>query len=753
MARGDYRDDSQPGEDPAERPDFNNHSGSQSRNDLGGVVHGSAVQARTIEGGVHFSVTQAGPSPRPVPAQLPLPPAHFTGRPEELALLDSLVSGSEQDRRVTVVVVSGVGGVGKTSLASHWLHQISDQYEGGALFADLRGHVPADAARPGDVLSAFLRALGTSPEQIPLALDEQAALYRSVTTGHRMIMLLDNAATAAQVRVLLPGPASPVRRGSGPQSRPSLVVVTTRWRIIGLAMDGARFVELGPLDEASATELFGRIAGTGRATAEADAARSVVHLCGKLPLAVCVVAARLAAHANWPVSRVADELLSERNRLGALSIADDVSVRTVFDMSYQVLPPEAARLYRLLSLLPGPDFGAGVVAAALAVEEESAAQLLDMLAGVSLLQEASDRRYRFHDLVKVHAREKADAEPMAERKAFVVRALDWYLRAAVTADIVVIPGRWRLNPMYDEAQAESPAYGSPAEALQWLESELPGLLAAVRSAHDEGLHEVAWQLCEALWGLFAYRKYFQYWIEVHLIGLASAQSGGDRRAEARMRVQLGYAYLALDRHDEARAEFSRSLVLSREERDQIAEATALEHVGLTDLKSGRPDDAIVTFTEARDIFAHIGRARGVLGLTRHIGEAHRDAGRLQEAVRDLLEARRMSIALPDPYNEARCLTSLGQTYLNAGQIRDAAGTLREALDIMTKLGGRYEQARIRVMFAKALQQLGEADQARRHLDSALAVYSGIGAPEAAEVRRHLADLTPGNDGDSGAAAR
>jgi tetratricopeptide (TPR) repeat protein len=720
-----------PGDDPRVRPDADTVA---STNELSGVVHGPAIQARTILGGVHFGSAPPAPAQVPVPAQLPPAPAYFTGRVTELAMLRGTADDYDPVRRLALIVLFGTAGSGKTSLASHWLHQIDGD---GVLFADLGGHAPDSAAPPGDVLTAFLLALGTSPDRIPLELAEQAKFYRSLTSGRRLLILLDDAATAAQVRALLPGPGPGYTAGQ--PGLPTLVVVTTRWRLTGLAMDGARFVDVGPLDDDSCIGLLSQMVGTERAATEADAIRTVVRLCAGLPLAVRVAGARLASHARWPVGRVAAELASEQDRLTALSITEDLSVRAAFDVSYQALRSATARVYGLLALIPAPDFGADLAAATAGLTRGQATGLLDELASASLLEETAEGRFRFHDLVKLHARERAEGETTTEVTNAIARAVSWYLAQAVAADVVIIPGRWRLNPMYEHKRAAQSAFAGPQEALQWLESELAGLIAAVRQAHDHSLHQLTWQLCEALWGLFSYHKYFRYWIQVHLLGIASARACGDPAAEARMRVQLGLAYLNLGRQELAREEFVSALRLDRGAGHRIGEATALENIGLADLSLGRPEQALDSFRHARAIFQEARAARGVMGMTRHIGEAYRDAGRHELAVDQLLIARGMAAALPDPYNEARSLTSLGQTHLKAGRPDEAVGVLREALTIMVQLGGRYEQARIHVTLAEALQSLNRHGQAREQLTAALAIYSAIDAPEAGAISRRIGE--------------
>ncbi|WP_165495520.1 NB-ARC domain-containing protein, partial [Actinomadura roseirufa] len=268
------------------------------RNELTGMISGSSVQAGSIEGGVHIT---AAPRPRlPAPAQLP-PPGLFADRADELASLTRMAEAPAGTDRPRLVVVTGQGGVGKTTLALHWLHRIRARYEG-QLFVDLRGFSGAEPLAPAEPLERFLRALGAAQESIPAGIDEQSALFRSMTSGRRLIIMLDNAVSAAQVRPLLPG------------AGPALIVVTTRRRLSGLLVDGAEFLELSPLGQSGALELLGRLVGRDRVDREDEAARSLVGLCGLLPLAVCACGARLAARRRWPISRAVAELRDEERR-------------------------------------------------------------------------------------------------------------------------------------------------------------------------------------------------------------------------------------------------------------------------------------------------------------------------------------------------------------------------------------------------------------------------------------------------------
>ncbi|ASO21799.1 hypothetical protein FHR81_003448 [Actinoalloteichus hoggarensis] len=295
-------------------------------NALAGTVFGSAVQAGPIHGGFHLHTAER-PDQITIPRQMPFGSSRFTGRVEELRLLDGMRSDSA-GRFMTVV--SGLGGVGKTTLAAHWLRQLADETPDGQLYADLGGSGGGEPVPPARVLAGFLRALGVADERIPDDLSERASLFRTMSADKAVAVLLDDAATAAQVRPLLPS------------SDRSVVVVTSRVRLIGLGMDGARFVDLSPLDDTGAVELLTRFVGEERASAEREATAKLARQCGGLPVALSVAGARLAARPRLPVSRVVDELDAHDSRLSRLSV-ESVSVQTIFDVAYASLPADAAR--------------------------------------------------------------------------------------------------------------------------------------------------------------------------------------------------------------------------------------------------------------------------------------------------------------------------------------------------------------------------------------------------------------------------
>lgn len=700
-------------------------------NEISGNVSGPVLQARSITGDVYIDLGSSAPAP--VPAQLGPPPAVFVGREDELTHLDAILDSADAVTGVPVLaVLSGLGGVGKSALALKWLHHVRPRYPDGQLYADLRESSSGHPAAPTEILARFLRSLGIAAEQVPVALDEQVALFRSVTAGRRFAILLDNAATAAQVRAVLPASGS------------SLVVVTTRDRLSGLVVDGARFIEVQPFTRSAALGLLSAVLGPDRVRAEAQEAARLTELCGHLPIAVAASAARLALRPRWTIGRLVGDLADTRRRLSALSADDDISPRAVFDVSYRVLAEEEATLYRRLGLHPGPAFGPHVAAAAGGIGHHEAYRILDALSGASLMEAENDDRYRFHDLLHLHAQAKAlEADPPEVRTATFGRIADWYLRSAVAADLVVIPGRPHAGPLYATIPPATSTFAGPAEALDWLEAELPNYRAVLEVSHSAGMDEVTWQLCESLWGLFVNRKNYQAWLETHELGLASARACGDPRARSCMLLALATAKLNVQAFEDAVTLSEEAVETERSAGHRLGEASALNRLGVAYLGMKRPEPAVECFTAARDIHESLPRPRGVALMTRMLGEAYRDMGRYETAVDHLRRAYLMFRDLTnEEYGEARALSALGRTHLLAGRPGDATEPLAEALRIAERIGSHHEQAEVLMSLAEVSEAIGDRVRARSHLAAACEIFTRLGAPQTATARERLARLGP-----------
>ncbi|MBB4933393.1 tetratricopeptide (TPR) repeat protein [Lipingzhangella halophila] len=691
-----------------------------------GDVPGTAVQAGAIYGGVHF---HSHANDEGAVCQLPLAPAGFTDREGELGRLAQVHAEVGDTRQVRLVVLTGPGGVGKTALATRFLREAMAEFPDGQLYADLAGFAPEEAVEPDETLDAFLRALGVAPGEIPRGLAARSALFRQRTKGRRIAVLLDNALSAAQVRALLPGEGA------------HLVVVTSRLRLTGLVAHRPRFLDIGPLDAAAAVRLLNGLVAGHRATIGAGTFRDLARLGGNLPLALCAIAGRLVMRPDRSAERMVAELDDERRRLAVLSRHEERPVRAVFDVSYLSLPEEAARLYRLLGLHPGPDFDVRAAAALAGIDYLDAEEHLEYLVAASLLGERGDGRFAFHDLLRIHARERArDDEPAREREAALERLFDYYLRTAVAADLTLNPGRWHLNPMFEDARESPAVFEGRTSALDWLATELPTLRALVLLARDSGRNQAAWQLCEALWMLFSLRKHYGAWTATHQAGLAAAEDLDDPAAQARMLVALAGAHMNLGEVDTATELYRRAHELWVRAGHRLGQAAALENLGVADIVNQDPRSAIARFTAALRIFEEQGEARGVAIMDRRLGEAHRDAGEYDAAIGYLTRAVDYLTTTGDDYMASRALVGLAACYLQAGPLEVADTTLGQALRVSQRAGARMEVARVHQMLGELAQLRGHPRSSREHLQRALSSYTELGAPEAETVRQHLADL-------------
>lgn len=686
-------------------------------NTMSGNVYGPSVQAAAIHGDVYLG-GGAFAARTSTPRQLPPATRHFTDRADVFGALDQARASGDRP----FVVISGPPGVGKTSAALAWLHRTSADYPSGQLYVDLHGNSTDRPVGPSTVLSWFLHALGFSPDQVPADLAEQTALYRTVTADRRIAVLCDNALSAAQVRPLLP--ASP----------DSVCLVTSRWRLTSLVLDGAVPLPLGPLETDAAVELLGRIAGSEVVTRDADTARSLVTSYGRFPLAVCVGASLLALR---PAGR---DLAATAQGLAATlrsAAADDeaVSMTACLDQSCAALPPDTARLYARLGLHPRPEFGAEVAHAVAATGPpiSDVPERLTALVEASLLTTTGLGRYRFHDLIHQHARVCAESALTGTQQAETLhRIVDWYLATADRADHVLYPQRRRPEPRYDHPPPHLQEFRGPATALEWFEAERTNLMAVQRLAAEHRLHSPAWQLADAMWTLFANLRYYEDWITSHEIGIVEAIADHHLLAEARLRNGLGVALRLTARYDEALRAFGEALPLRRRLGDRRGEGLVLHNIGLVHRDLGDLDQAAAVLRESIAAKEEAGDTRGVARGYSAIGEVESLSGHHAEAISHLLRARAGLAGTGDRAFEALTERLLGEAQLRSGDRTAARAHLTAALARYAEAGPVFDVGTTHEALAELAEQEGRPADAREHYAQAQTVYTRLGALRDAE---------------------
>ncbi|MEV0090966.1 BTAD domain-containing putative transcriptional regulator [Streptomyces sp. NPDC050738] len=667
----------------------------------------------------------AGPAPAPpprdalpVPAELPHVTPGFAGRVDELARLDAMLSphpGRIPDNTVVISAIGGTAGIGKTALAVHWAHQVRERFPDGQLYVNLHGFDhERKPLETGEAFELLLRSLGSEASQIPADTEAQARAYRTLTAGRRLLVLLDNAASAEQVRPLLPG------------SPTCCVVVTSRNRLGDLvARDGARALPLDTLQPDEARTLLSTALGADRLAAQPQAADRLIELCGGLPLALRVAAARLAGDPGLGLDDLVADM-SEGSRLEALDLDGTVNspLRMAFSVSYDVLAPEAQRLFRLLGLFPGAEFTAQVAAALLAIPPARARRLLGALAAAHLIDPAAAGRYRFHDLLREYARECARAEETAtDRDAALERVLSWYVHATrAAADTGFFP-----EPPDAFGPVEQSALPSAAEAGRWLEAERANLLAVIHHAGLHGRHPVAAHLLSALFGYIWLHVPRATWKSLARTALAPAVAAGDLTGQAVAHSCLGIIEWDLGRPGKAADHCTRVLEIGRELDWPAAEAMALGVSGFVDWSTARLDRAHERLTAGIRITDAIGNRHfetfGLLGL----GMTARDLGRLPEAAGHLERVISRN-AQTSWWDDSLALQVLGWVHWELGRFTDGLDIL--APKVNADDGGGYRNGRAMMLdaAAKIHVELGRYDEALALADRAFAMVGDPGRP-------------------------
>jgi DNA-binding SARP family transcriptional activator len=699
--------------------------------------------AGVITAGVLNPPAEPAPEPRQArstkraasgPAQLPADIADFTGRDEQVKRLSDLLSGigaSGDPGAVRIAVVAGSGGLGKTSLAVHAAHRVRRRFPDGQLYVDLLGATAAPLL-PGDVLARFLRDLGVDGRDIPVDEDERAARYRTTLARRRMLVVLDNARDAAQVRPLLPGSAS------------SAVLVTTRSRMPDLA--STKLVDLNVLDDDEALKLFVKVVGAERAEAEPEATAELLDACAGLPLAIRICAARLVTRSGWTIRAMAGRLTDEHRRLDEMR-AGDLAVRASFEVSFTSLPAstdkrgiDPALAFRLLGLWQGPSISSAAAAALFGVPEYSAEDALEVLVDTHLLESVATDRYRFHDLLRVYAAERAEADLLAaERDAALTRLLTWYMRTADAAATAVLPQRYNIPLEQPDADPPPLDFATGEEALAWYDGERTNLVAATRQAAASGRHEIAWRLPAPLFIIFNSRGNWADCIATHRIALDSARQAGNRHGEAWVLNNLGDA-LGVTRDAEGASHLERSLAIRHEVGDRIGEAQAANNLADTYQWLGRTEDALDLLRRALDLNREAGNRYGEGVALVNLGSTLLDFDRAAEAIDYLLEARRTfgEIDLLDGAGYA--LHILGRCYLSLRRDAEALSCLQEALTSHRATGNRRRQAATLRSLGTAQSRVGQAAEARESWRQAAVIFTELGdRTEAEEVHAEQAE--------------
>lgn len=645
---------------------------------------------------------QAPAVARPVPRQLPTDVANFTGREEYMRQLDALLPSADRSGGAVVIsAIEGIAGVGKTALALHWAHQATPHLPDGQLYVNLRGYAQSPPMEPGEALARFLRALGVPQEQIPVDQDEQAAMYRSLMADKRMLVLLDNAMSPDQVRPLLPGSAS------------CLVLITSRVDLRGLAaLDGARRLVLDVLTADEAVNLLTTTIGDERSTTEADHVAQLAKLCGYLPLALRIAAAHLAGHVSQTVGGYLAQL-AEGDRLSQLGIEHDqqAAVRASFDLSYQTLPADAARLFRLLGLVPGPDFAPAAAAALAGMPEDQTTRLLDGLASAHLIERLTPGRFQFHDLIRLYAAERAkDIDGEQEIDDALRRLFTWYLHSTGSATHALYP---EIESLLDSVDTDIHPMGFTdiVEAITWLETERPSLLASVRHATQHGPRPISWRLAHVLRGYFYTRMVVPDWMETAVLGLRAADLDNDLAGQAAMLHSQAHAHFCLSSYEQALEYEAQALPLARDLDEPRLEAEIVKWSGLACVFLGRLDKAVEDLTQALDLYRRTENRHGQANTHIGLGFALVDLGRFEDALPHYGKALELNREINSRYGEALVLHCTGVVYGHMGRFDEALRMHAQAMTLYRQVGTRYHETSASYSLAVVHCDMGAYDKA------------------------------------------
>jgi tetratricopeptide (TPR) repeat protein len=651
-------------------------------------------------------------------------PMKFVNRHQELAQLDTLLDRVERGRGPLVAVLGGLPGVGKSAVGRYWANLVRERFTDGDLVADFSERRRGAAVDVSGFLADFIRKLGPPDAVVPATIGERVERFRSMTFDRKLLVLLDDVSEAADVSQLRPA------------GKESLVIATSYRGLEELYYEGAEFVPVDPLPPDRAEDLLVKMAGEFGFSFEDHPAETaeLIQFCGGLALPLCVCAARLLlGHGTRTVASIVTEVADEQLRLSYLAGKGEYAGAAVFGFAYADLRPNQRLAYRRIGLHPGVDIAPAHAAVLTGLSVSEAGAQLTALADTHLLARLEDGRYRFHDLVRLHAREcgvREDAE--TAREELLSQLVDWYRACLRNADRTLISERLRLATNEPIEAPHLPDFADRESVFQWLEAERPNILAVLQSARDREWDDRVWQMVESLW-LFHYnRRHYADWIDATQMGVECARRAGHSDAEARMRSQLAWAFAELGRYDRAHAELDRANRAVRASANHKLRGSVREFTGACYLKEGDYDRALEAFAEAREIFVSSGSDRGVALQDYFIGWALIGRGDYREALETLRPALATMRRVDDQMFVGRLLLRIGQAVLRTGEVDLAEAALDEGLSVLVGLGMRVEEA-------ETYEQLAAVADARRDGKTALVrrkhaqdIYTALGHPRAGE---------------------
>jgi tetratricopeptide (TPR) repeat protein len=670
-----------------------------------------------------------------IPEQLPADVQAFTGRALELAQLTSGLAGvAGQGATLVISAIGGAGGIGKTALALHWAHRNVERFPDGQLYVDLHGFDPTDPPMASEVaLRHFLGALGVGPTAIPAEVDAQSGLYRSLISGKRMLVVLDNALSTAQVAPLLPGSAT------------CTVLVTSRKHLGGLvAEQGATLLDLDVLEESDARELLGSLLGLGRVAAELDAVLKLLAACGGLPLALRILAARATFRPKFPLSELADEVHEAAGRLDALEAGEEgFDVRAVFSSSYEALDDGPAEVFRLLGLAPGPDISLEACASLVAQPVARTRVLLRELEAAYLVQQHLPGRYRMHDLIRLFAAERALVDSPHSREVALQRVVDFYLHTAYAGDRLIDPERPAQIDLGRPVPGCVPrTLTDPKVALAWFDAEQHCLLAAQRSAARQGWYARTWQLAWTLSSFLYLGGLLRDYVAVWRTGLAAADQLDDVGTRGLAHRLLGQACtFAFTASAEAVDNLSQALTFAEQTGDVPEQAHTHRALSWAWDKQGDSRQALTHARKALDLYEVVGNSVWKARALTMLGWLHAQHGDYGRANTYCTEALALVREHRHREGEADTVDCLGYVAQRAGEYTDAVEHYHQALELFRELGSTYDEANVLRRLGEVHLALGQGDEAREVWAQAFELYRDQHRSEEAErIRRRMLEL-------------